>query len=124
MTVTWGQPASDGGRSHDLFYRVQLHALLRSEDPVEQNIIIYSKNLHHNANKSYIALLYLLNTVFVFGLHADTSELTHTFRNLKPITQYSVTVVAENGVSYLDWRVEERSEQVEITTAEGRMLLL
>lgn len=60
----------------------------------------------------------------MFAVHADTSELTHTFRNLKPVTQYSVTVVAENGVSYLDGRVEERTEQMEITTAEGRMLLL
>ena len=60
----------------------------------------------------------------MFPLHADTSELTHTFRNLKPVTQYSVTVMAENGVSYLDERVVEREVTVEITTAEGRMLLL
>lgn len=60
----------------------------------------------------------------MFPLHADTSELTHTFRNLKPVTRYSVTVMAENGVSYLDGRVEMRKVEVENTTAEGRMLLL
>lgn len=54
----------------------------------------------------------------------DTSELSHTFENLRPVTQYSVTVIAENGVSYLDDRIKERMEKVEITTAEGCMLLL
>ena len=56
--------------------------------------------------------------------HTDTSLLSHMFRNLAPITQYLVTVRAENGVSYLHKRVEERMEQLEITTAEGSMFIL
>lgn len=44
VTVTWEQPVSDGGRPHDIFYRVRLRALLSSEDPVEQDMMIYGED--------------------------------------------------------------------------------
>ena len=65
VTVTWGQPVSDGGRPHDIFYRVRLHALLSSEDPVEQSMIIYSEDLQYNANNGCIVTVLVKHCICV-----------------------------------------------------------
>ena len=60
-------------------------------------------------------------TLCSLSLHAGSPRLSYTFRDLKPVTEYMVSVQADNGVSYLDDRVEERREMLRITTAEGSM---
>lgn len=109
VTVSWEPPSSNGGRADDVFYRVSFCQVLHCDEAHYQHSSCEVPKCGDESQKLE-EIIYDTTLRYVFFTEP---------KDLIPVTLYQVTVQAENGVSYLDDRVELRRVVLEVTTAEG-----